>query len=84
MKKLEKTQQGIYLPRWRALEYSTAGALKDFGLDWSHFNIQARLFEVHGIEENSDVALSPNASTKTKLAGIPLKLPVLTGAFKTF
>ncbi|MEM3441229.1 MAG: FMN-binding glutamate synthase family protein, partial [Candidatus Bathyarchaeia archaeon] len=27
---------------------STAGALKDYGLDWSHFNIQAGLFEVHG------------------------------------
>jgi hypothetical protein len=61
--------------------YSTAGALKDFGLDWSHFNIQARLFEVHGIEENSDVALFPNANTETKVAGIPLKLPVLAGAF---
>ena len=30
--------------------FSTAGALKDFGLDWSHFNIQSSLFEVHGIE----------------------------------
>jgi len=61
--------------------YSTAGALKDFGLDWSHFNIQARLFEVYGIEENSDVALFPNVNTETKVAGIPLKLPILNGAF---
>jgi len=61
--------------------YSTAGALKDFGLDWSHFNIQASLFEVFGIEENSDVALFPNASTETKVGGIPLKVPVLAGAF---
>lgn len=61
--------------------YSTAGALKDFGLDWSHFNIQARLFEVHGIEEDSDVALFPNANTETRVAGIPLKIPVLAGAF---
>ncbi len=61
--------------------YSTAGALKDFGLDWSHFNIQARLFEVYGIEENSDVALFPNANTETRVAGIPLKLPILNGAF---
>jgi len=61
--------------------YSTAGALKDFGLDWSHFNIQASLFEVHGIEENSDVALFPNANTETKVAGVPLKVPILTGAF---
>jgi hypothetical protein len=61
--------------------YSTAGALKDFGLDWSHFNIQASLFEVHGIEANSDVALFPNVNIDTKIAGIPLKVPILTGAF---
>ena len=61
--------------------YSTAGALKDFGLDWSHFNIQAGLFEALGIEENSDVAVFPNASTETKVAGIPLKIPILNGAF---
>jgi hypothetical protein len=61
--------------------YSTAGALKDFGLDWSHFNIQAGLFEALGIEENSDIATFPNASTETKVGGIPLKIPVLCGAF---
>jgi glutamate synthase domain-containing protein 2 len=61
--------------------YSTAGGLKDFGLDWSHFNIQARLFEVYGIEENSDVALFENVSTDTKVAGIPLKIPIITGAY---
>ncbi|HUV98509.1 MAG TPA: glutamate synthase-related protein [Candidatus Paceibacterota bacterium] len=61
--------------------YSTAGALKDFGLDWSHFNIQASLFEVHGIEASSDVALFPNVNVDSKVAGIPLKVPILTGAF---
>ncbi|MEM2972302.1 MAG: glutamate synthase-related protein [Candidatus Bathyarchaeia archaeon] len=61
--------------------YSTAGALKDFGLDWSHFNIQAGLFEALGIEENSDVALFPNVNIETKVAGIPLKIPILCGAF---
>ncbi len=61
--------------------YSTAGALKDFGLDWSHLNIQASLFEVHGIEASSDVALFHNANVETKVAGIPLKAPILTGAF---
>ncbi len=61
--------------------FSTAGALKDFGLDWSHFNIQASLFKVLGIEADSDVALFQNASTKTEVAGIPLKVPILTGAF---
>ncbi|HML03924.1 MAG TPA: glutamate synthase-related protein [Candidatus Bathyarchaeia archaeon] len=60
---------------------STAGALKDFGIDWSHFNIQAGLFEAEGVEPNSDVAIFPNVSVETKVAGIPLKLPLLTGAF---
>ena len=61
--------------------YSTAGALKDFGLDWSHFNIQAGLFEALGIEEDSNVAIFPNVSTETKVGGIPIKLPIIVGAF---
>ncbi|MEM2102332.1 MAG: glutamate synthase-related protein [Candidatus Bathyarchaeia archaeon] len=60
---------------------STAGALKDFGLDWSHFNIQAGLFEAHGVEPNSDVAIFPNVNIETKVGGVPLKVPILTGAF---
>ncbi len=60
---------------------STAGALKDFGLDWSHFNILSSLFKVEGIEADSDVALFENANVETKVAGIPLKVPILTGAF---
>jgi glutamate synthase domain-containing protein 2 len=60
---------------------STAGALKDYGLDWSHFNVQASVFEAHGIEENSEVAIFPNVNLETKVGGIPLKLPIMTGAF---
>jgi glutamate synthase domain-containing protein 2 len=60
---------------------STAGSLKDYGLDWSHFNIQASVFEAHGIEENSDVAIFQNVNTESKVGGIPLKLPIMTGAF---
>jgi glutamate synthase domain-containing protein 2 len=60
---------------------STAGSLKDYGMDWSHFNIQASLFEVYGIKESSEVAIFPNVITETKVGGIPLKLPILTGAF---
>ncbi len=60
---------------------STAGALKDFGLDWSHFNIQAGLFEAEGIEPISDVMIFPNVNVGTKVGGIPLKLPILNGAF---
>jgi len=61
--------------------FSTAGALKDFRLDWSHFNILSSLFEVHGIEADSDLALFENVNVETSVAGIPLKVPVLTGAF---
>jgi len=60
---------------------STAGALKDFRLDWSDFNIHASLFGAEGIEPNSDIALFENADVSTKVAGIPLKVPILTGAF---
>ncbi len=60
---------------------STAGALKDFRLDWSDFNIHASLFGAEGIEPNSDVALFENADVSTTVAGIPLKVPILTGAF---
>ena len=60
---------------------STAGALKSFGLDWSHFNIQAGLFEAQGIPETSEAAIFPNANTETVVGGMPLKLPILTGAF---
>jgi len=60
---------------------STAGALKDFRLDWSDFNIHASLFGAEGIEPNSDIALFENANVSTTVAGIPLKVPILTGAF---
>src|SRR4030065_1913012 len=60
---------------------STAGALKDFGLDWSNFNIQAGLFEADGIEPNSDLTIFPNVNIETKVGGIPLKVPILSGAF---
>jgi len=60
---------------------STAGALKDFGLDWSNFNIQAGLFEAEGIEPNSDLTIFPNVNIETKVGGIPLKVPILSGAF---
>jgi hypothetical protein len=60
---------------------STAGSLKDYGLDWSHFNIQASVFDVHGIRESSEVAIFPNVNIETKIGGISLKLPIMTGAF---
>jgi glutamate synthase domain-containing protein 2 len=60
---------------------STAGSLKDYYLDWSHFNIQASVFDVHGIPESSEVAIFPAVKVETNIGGIPLKLPIMTGAF---
>ncbi|MEM2568756.1 MAG: FMN-binding glutamate synthase family protein, partial [Candidatus Bathyarchaeia archaeon] len=60
---------------------STAGSLKDYGLDWSHFNIKARLLGAEGIDPNPDIALFPNVDVETSVAGIPLKIPVIIGAY---
>lgn len=60
---------------------SIAGALKDFGLDWSHFNIHSSLLGVQGIAADSDVAIFPNVSVETTVGGVPLRLPVLIGAY---
>ncbi|MCS7120322.1 MAG: glutamate synthase-related protein [Nitrososphaerota archaeon] len=61
--------------------FSTSGALKDFGLDWSHFNIQSSLFEVQGVEADPDVAFFENVKTDTVIGGVPLKIPIIIGAF---
>jgi len=61
--------------------FSTAGAVKDFGIDWSHFNIQSSLLGASGIEPNSEIALFENVKVESKIGGIPLKIPILTGAF---
>ncbi len=73
-------REALY-PEPREFGTSTAGALKDFGLDWSHINIQSSLFSVEGIEPDPDKALFPTVSTETEVAGIPLKLPIINGAF---
>lgn len=60
--------------------WSTAASNKDYGLDWSHFNIQAEVRGAKGIAEDSDVAIFPNVDVKTKVGGIPLKVPFLVAA----
>ncbi len=61
--------------------YSTAGALKDFGLDWSQFNIQASLLRAEGIKPESDIAFFQNADVETKVGGVKLKVPIISGAY---
>jgi len=60
---------------------STAASSKNYGLDWSHINILSSLRGASGIEPDSDVAVFPNVKIESELGGIPLKLPMATGAF---
>lgn len=60
---------------------STAASLKDYGLDWSHFNIKARLLGAMGIKPDSDVAIFPNVDVESSVGGIPIKVPIVMGAY---
>lgn len=60
---------------------STASAVKDYGLDWSHFNILSRLIGAEGIEPDPDKMLFPNASVESSIGGIKLRLPLAMGAY---
>lgn len=59
---------------------STAGAVKDYGLDWSHFNLHCEVRSAEGIEPDPDKALFPNVDVTTIVGGIKLRIPVITGA----
>ena len=61
--------------------FSTAGAVKDFGLDWSHLNIHSSLIGAEGIEPSSELAIFPNVDVESSVGGIPLRMPVLIGAY---
>lgn len=61
----------------------TAGADKDYPLDFSHFNIQGTCVGAVGIAADPDVATFPAVSTNTSVAadgGIKMDFPVFTGA----
>ncbi len=60
---------------------STAASLKNYGLDWSDLNILSRLRGARGIEEDSDVALFHNVDIDSECGGIPLKVPIASGAY---
>ncbi|HEW89762.1 MAG TPA: FMN-binding glutamate synthase family protein, partial [Candidatus Bathyarchaeota archaeon] len=60
---------------------STAGAIKDYYLDWSHFNILSRLTTVFGVEADPDKVLFPNVDVETKVGGIRLRVPIVIGAY---
>lgn len=62
----------------------TAGAVKDYPVDLSHFNIHGTCVGAVGIEADPDKAIFPNASLETVIGGnkhqFKLKVPVFTGA----
>ncbi|MHA1917580.1 MAG: glutamate synthase-related protein [Candidatus Ranarchaeia archaeon] len=58
--------------------YSTSSSNKDYGLDWSHFNLLVSLIGAEGIDADSDKAIFPNVDVSTNTGGIPLKIPVFT------
>lgn len=60
---------------------STAASLKNYGLDWSDINILSRLRGAEGIEEDPDKALFNNVSIESEMGGVPLKVPIASGAY---
>jgi glutamate synthase domain-containing protein 2 len=61
----------------------TAGADKDYPVDFSHFNIQGTCVGAHGVAADPDVATFPAVDCTTALGAdgsIPLDFPVFTGA----
>lgn len=60
---------------------STAASLKNYGLDWSDLNILSRLRGARGIEEDPDSAIFRNVEIDSEMGGIPLKVPIASGAY---
>lgn len=61
----------------------TAGADKNYPIDYSHFNIQGTCVGAVGVPADSDVAIFPAVDCTTKLGrdrSIELAFPVFTGA----
>ncbi|MBI5571264.1 MAG: FMN-binding glutamate synthase family protein [Desulfomonile tiedjei] len=61
----------------------TAGADKDYPLDYSHFNIQGTCVGAVGVAADSDVATFPSVDCNTSLGAdgsIKMDFPVFTGA----
>ena len=71
----------VLYPEPEQYGWSTAASNKDYGLDWSDFNILSCLRGAEGIAPEPDVAVFPNVSIESKIGGIPLKVPLASGAF---
>nr|QNO52300.1 hypothetical protein FGFEBGFE_00021 [Methanosarcinales archaeon ANME-1 ERB6] len=71
----------VLYPEPEQFGWSTAASNKDYRLDWSDFNILARLRGAEGIEPSPDLAVFPNVNIESKIGGIPLKVPLASGAY---
>lgn len=61
----------------------TAGATKQYPVDYSHLNIQGTCVGAVGIDANPDKAIFPVVSTETEIGNkhkVKLSMPVFTGA----
>ncbi len=61
----------------------TAGADKDYPVDYSHLNILGYAFGAKGAPADPDVATFPNVNTETEFGGqhkVRMKVPIFTGA----
>ncbi len=61
----------------------TAGAEKDYPIDFSHFNIQGTCVGAQGVEPDPDKAVFPSVDVTTEVgtdSKIKLKVPFFTGA----
>ncbi len=71
----------VLYPEPEPFGWSTAASLKDYRLDWSDFNILSRLRGAEGIEPDPDKALFPNVDISSEIGGIPLRIPIVSGAY---
>lgn len=71
----------VLYPEPEQFGWSTAASNKDYRLDWSDFNILSRLRGAEGIEPDPDVAMFHNVNIESNIGGIPLKIPLESGAF---
>ncbi|MBR9987526.1 MAG: FMN-binding glutamate synthase family protein [Desulfosarcina sp.] len=61
----------------------TAGADKDYPVDYSHLNINGYAFGAKGIEANPDMATFPSVDTETAFgvdSQVKMRVPIFTGA----
>ena len=61
----------------------TAGADKDYPVDYSHLNINGYAFGAKGIEANPDMATFPSVDTETAFgvdSKVKMRVPIFTGA----